>query len=183
MGRNIWHKSIIRNLRTGNKNQIKICFLWLPIERLSRLAYPEYSHEVRDKIACAQFISALSDGFLRRTLQLESVSSLKSAVERAMAMKVIQENCFSKKYENRNASGFKKNYNFNNKECNNNKMERIIVIMIRKILVRTVDILIKIRIPKSTGINAKGLGAVVPWSTSDRNVLHFQRETRISHIY
>ena len=64
------------------------------LERLSRLAYPECSHEVRDKIACAQFIAALSDGFVKRTLQLESISSLKSAIERAMAVKVIQENSF-----------------------------------------------------------------------------------------
>ena len=30
------------------------------LERLARLAYPECPHEVRDKIACAQFISALA---------------------------------------------------------------------------------------------------------------------------
>jgi len=71
------------------------------LERLSRLAYPECSHEIRDKIACAQFVAALSDGFIKRTLQLENVSSLKSAVERAMAIKVIQENSFSKDKYNR----------------------------------------------------------------------------------
>lgn len=47
------------------------------LERLSRLAYPECSPVVRDKIACAQFIAALSDSFLKRTLQLENVSPLK----------------------------------------------------------------------------------------------------------
>jgi len=36
------------------------------LERLSRLAYPECPFAVRDKIACAQFVSALSDNFLRR---------------------------------------------------------------------------------------------------------------------
>jgi len=41
------------------------------IERLSRLAYPECTKEVRDKIACTQFIAALTDGFIKRTLQLE----------------------------------------------------------------------------------------------------------------
>jgi len=56
------------------------------LERLSRLAYPECSHEVKDKIACAQFIAALSDGFLKKTLQLENITSLKTAVERAMAV-------------------------------------------------------------------------------------------------
>lgn len=68
------------------------------LERLARLAYPESSHEIRDKIACAQFISALSNGYIKRTLQLKNkVSSLKTAVQRAMAVKVkvIQENNFS----------------------------------------------------------------------------------------
>lgn len=66
------------------------------VERLSQLAYPECSHEVRDKIACAQFITALSNGFIKRTLQLEGITSLKAAVHRAMAVKIIQENSFSK---------------------------------------------------------------------------------------
>ena len=59
------------------------------IERLSNLAYPDCSHQVRDKIACAQFVTALSNGFVRRTLQLEGITSLKMAVQRAMAVKVI----------------------------------------------------------------------------------------------
>jgi len=66
------------------------------IERLSRLAYPECAKEVRDKIACAQFIAALKDGFIKRTLQLEGVNSLRTALERAMAIKAIQENSFIK---------------------------------------------------------------------------------------
>jgi len=45
------------------------------LERLVRLAYPECSLEVREKIACTQFISALTDGFIKRTLQLEGVNS------------------------------------------------------------------------------------------------------------
>lgn len=60
------------------------------LERLSRLAYPECPYAVRDKIACAQFISALYDGFLRRTLQLEGITSLNLAVERAKTVKIIQ---------------------------------------------------------------------------------------------
>jgi len=35
------------------------------IERLSRLAYSEYTKEVRDKIACTQFIAALPDSFIK----------------------------------------------------------------------------------------------------------------------
>jgi len=54
------------------------------IERLSRLAYPECTKEVRDKIACAQFIAALSDGFIKRTLQLEGVNSLRTVLERVL---------------------------------------------------------------------------------------------------
>lgn len=70
------------------------------LERLSRLAYPECPFAVRDKIACAQFVSALSDNFLRRTLQLEEITSLNLAVERAKAVKIIQGECLDKKKEN-----------------------------------------------------------------------------------
>ena len=69
------------------------------IERLARLAYPECSHEVRDEIACAQFISALTDGFVKRTLQLEGVNSLQLAVQRSIAITVIQESSFSERGE------------------------------------------------------------------------------------
>jgi len=48
------------------------------------------------KIACAQFISALTDGLIKRTLQLEGVNSLKAAIERSVAIKVIQQNSFSR---------------------------------------------------------------------------------------
>jgi len=64
------------------------------LERLVRLAYPECSLEMRKKIACAQFISALTDGFIKRTVHLEWVNSLKTAVERSVAIKVIQKNSF-----------------------------------------------------------------------------------------
>lgn len=64
------------------------------IERLAKLAYPECSHHIRDKIACAQYISAISNKFVRRTLQLEAITALKVAVHRAMTIKVIQENNF-----------------------------------------------------------------------------------------
>lgn len=53
---------------------------------------------MRDKIACAQFVSALSDGFLRRTLQLEGVTSLKIAVERAKVVEIIQGKSFERKF-------------------------------------------------------------------------------------
>jgi len=59
-------------------------------------AYPECTKEVRDKIACAQFIAALTDSFIKRTLQLEGVNLLKTALERAMAIKAIQRNGFVK---------------------------------------------------------------------------------------
>jgi len=47
-----------------------------------RLAYSECFLEVREKIACAQFISALTEGFIKRILQLEGVNSLKVTIER-----------------------------------------------------------------------------------------------------
>ncbi|KYN29444.1 hypothetical protein ALC57_01111 [Trachymyrmex cornetzi] len=84
------------------------------IERLSQLAYLECSDEVRDKIAYAQFVSALSDGFMRRALQLEGATSLRIAIERAKAIRLIQENNFQYKkgnnfsFENRKKQNFYK---------------------------------------------------------------------------
>lgn len=52
--------------------------------------------EVRDKIACAQFIAELSEGFIKRTLQLEGVVFLKTAVERARMIRAISEENFSR---------------------------------------------------------------------------------------
>ncbi|XP_071576725.1 uncharacterized protein [Temnothorax nylanderi] len=60
------------------------------IERLSRLAYPECPYEIREKIACSQFVTAVADHFIRRTLQMEGITSLCQAVERAKALKIIQ---------------------------------------------------------------------------------------------
>ncbi|XP_036148536.1 uncharacterized protein LOC118647560 [Monomorium pharaonis] len=81
------------------------------LERLSRLAYPECPFSVRDKIACSQFISAVSNNFLRRTLQLEGISSLKAAVERAKAIEIIQEANFERKEKfGRNFDRFRRNF-------------------------------------------------------------------------
>ncbi|KAL6264200.1 hypothetical protein P5V15_004282 [Pogonomyrmex californicus] len=46
-----------------------LAVLGLDLELLSRLAYPECSPGVQDKIACSQFIVALADGFIKQTLQ------------------------------------------------------------------------------------------------------------------
>jgi len=46
------------------------------LKRLAQLVYPESPFLIRDKIACAQFISAVSDNFIKRILQLEGVCSL-----------------------------------------------------------------------------------------------------------
>jgi hypothetical protein len=48
---------------------------------LSRLAYSEWEDEIREKIACAQFVNAINNGFIKRTLQLEGITSLKVAVD------------------------------------------------------------------------------------------------------
>jgi hypothetical protein len=91
------------------------------LERLARLAYPECSHEIQDKIACAQFISALSDGFLKRTLQLEGINSLQLAVQRGIAIKVIQKNSFTQKVGNNYRNNYREKFNFVRKE--NDKQE------------------------------------------------------------
>ncbi|RLU24728.1 hypothetical protein DMN91_002818, partial [Ooceraea biroi] len=59
------------------------------LERLARYAYPECAYEVRDKIACAQFVSGIAGGFVRWTLQIEAQTSLKLAIERARALEQI----------------------------------------------------------------------------------------------
>lgn len=76
------------------------------LERLARLVYPECSFAARDKIACAQFVTALSDNFVKRTLQLEEVTSLSAAVERAKTISLIRsETPFMKKGPNRQTEG------------------------------------------------------------------------------
>jgi len=86
------------------------------LERLSRLTYLECSHESQDKIACAKFISALPSDFVKRTLQLVDIILLKTAIQRAMAVKVIQENNAFRieegqreKFKFRAEKGFEKN--------------------------------------------------------------------------
>lgn len=79
------------------------------LERLSQLAYQaEYPFAVRDKIACAQFISTLLDSLLRRTLQLEGITSLNLAVQKAKTVKIIQGENFDRKKEN--FGRFKRNF-------------------------------------------------------------------------
>lgn len=79
----------------------------------------------RDKIACAQYVAALSDGFIKRTLQLEGINSLKTAIERSKAIKVIHENSFEKKRENNKFVNKKIGEDFINKNKNkdNNRVE------------------------------------------------------------
>ncbi|XP_071579583.1 uncharacterized protein [Temnothorax nylanderi] len=78
------------------------------IDKLSRLAYPECPYELRDKIACAQFITAVSDNFIRRALQMEGITSLNLAVERAKALKIIQGDNSERYRENLNKNFVKK---------------------------------------------------------------------------
>lgn len=87
------------------------------IERLSRLAYPECSYAVRDKIACAQFISAIANEFVKRTLKLEKgVISLKTAIERAKAIKVI----YGENSGSRAENSYKRSEETGNDKKNNN---------------------------------------------------------------
>jgi len=96
------------------------------LERLSRLAYPECSFAVRDKIACAQFVSTLLNGFVRRTLQLEEITSLKLAVERAKAVKIIQGENFERRkdFEKRFEKGKDKGAQNNEKREKDGKDEK-----------------------------------------------------------
>lgn len=64
------------------------------LERLARQAYPDCSVAVRSKIACFQFVAALTDGYVKRTLQQEGVITLRVAVERAKKIKIINKNSF-----------------------------------------------------------------------------------------
>ena len=66
----------------------------------------------RDKV-CALFVFALSDGFMKRELQMEEVTSLRMAIEREKEIKLIQKNNYQQKREN--SLKFKKK-----KENNNN---------------------------------------------------------------
>ncbi|KYN12401.1 hypothetical protein ALC57_15430 [Trachymyrmex cornetzi] len=102
-----------------------IASLGSDIERLSQSAYPECSDTVRDKIAGVQFISALSDGFVKRTLQIEEVTSLRMAIERAKLVKLIQESSFQcKKGGNYNYEKKKgKNFYFEKQRKNQNEDE------------------------------------------------------------
>ncbi|RLU19027.1 hypothetical protein DMN91_009385 [Ooceraea biroi] len=81
---NYYYQFINRKQRFGED----FSTLGADLERLSRLAYPECSHEVRDKIACSQFVAALSEGFIKRTIQLEEIISLKAAIERANQVRI-----------------------------------------------------------------------------------------------
>jgi len=65
------------------------------IERLSQLAYLECPDSVCDKIACAQLVSALSDGFVKRALQLKGITPLRITIERGKAIKLIKKIIFN----------------------------------------------------------------------------------------
>jgi len=95
-----------------------IALLDSDLERLSQLAYPECSQIIRDKIACAQFVSAQSDRFVSRTLQVERITSLREAIVRAQTVKLIQESNFEQRRKNVNFEGRKENGN--NNEINGN---------------------------------------------------------------
>jgi len=91
-----------------------IASLGSDLERLSQLAYPECSQIIRDKIACAQFVSALSNRFVSRTLQLEEITSLREAIMRAKTIKLIQESNIEQRRKNVNFEGRGENRNNNN---------------------------------------------------------------------
>ncbi|KYN18064.1 hypothetical protein ALC57_09638 [Trachymyrmex cornetzi] len=94
------------------------------IERLARLAYPECSDLMRNKIACAQFVSTLSDGYTERALQMEGIASLRLAIERAKAVQLIQGTCFGNKKENNFYFENRKRKNFNEGKDESNEIDK-----------------------------------------------------------
>jgi len=79
------------------------------------------SQIIRDKITCAQFVSALSDRFVSRILQLEGITSLREAIVRAKTIKLIQENNFEQRRKNVNFEGRRENRNNDNFSGNFNR--------------------------------------------------------------
>lgn len=87
------------------------------------MAYPECAEEICEKIACAQFVNVINDGFTKRTLLLERVTSLKVAIERAMVIKVINENFQRNKNQNKEGRLKQDNRCFNDKNLKEKKRE------------------------------------------------------------
>ncbi|EGI68882.1 hypothetical protein G5I_02420 [Acromyrmex echinatior] len=80
-----WDTDRLRRISETKRNTRKIeelASLDFDIERLARLTYPECTPEIREKIACAHFISALSDGFVKRRILQLGVNALRTAIKK-----------------------------------------------------------------------------------------------------
>lgn len=95
--KNNFHRNITCSTNRKQKFGKALTSLRVELERLSRLTYPECPFVMQDKIACTQFITALSDGFIKRALQLEGITSLKLTVERVKTVTIIRGESFEKK--------------------------------------------------------------------------------------
>ncbi|XP_043257987.1 uncharacterized protein LOC122400528 [Colletes gigas] len=60
------------------------------IERLSQAAFGDCPIEVRDKLAASQFIAALANEEMKRTLRLGGFVSLRAAVVRALEIEAVE---------------------------------------------------------------------------------------------
>lgn len=60
------------------------------IERLAERAYPEFSLEMCDRIACDRFINGLTNDYVKQKLLEEDFTSLRDAMERAEALKQLE---------------------------------------------------------------------------------------------
>ena len=98
------------------KYRESITSLGSDIEKLSQSAYPECPDTVRDKITCAQFVSALSDGFIKRSLQIERITFSQNGDWTSKSVKLIQKNSFQHKKEGNFSYEKKKGKNFNFKK-------------------------------------------------------------------
>lgn len=79
---------------------------------------------MRDKIACSQFIAALTDGFIKRSLQVEGVISPRVAIERAKTLKLINRSSFSGKRDDAGLSSRTKRNPTEEKKTKKGKREQ-----------------------------------------------------------
>lgn len=82
-----WTRRILNRRHKGGED---FAVLGTDLERLSWLAYSECYANVRNKIACSQFIAAPSDGYVKRTIQFQRILSFRENIEQATTIKITQ---------------------------------------------------------------------------------------------
>lgn len=98
-------RSYFNELLTRKKNEDFITFSE-EIERLVRLAYLDSPEEVRDHVACRQFINGIEHKELERVLRLDRIETLQTTVERATEFQSIDELLESKEKFSKSTNDF-----------------------------------------------------------------------------